>query len=186
MHTIGKYYSAQRSLEGTLIISFEVEDSGVIEKLETHKDKELTIDTKLYRQKRSLNANSYFWKLCDEIGKKLGVSKDIIYLMQLEKYGVFQDIEVVAHAAPTLKKVYRYATELYRYDTVNPNDPEERVIEIVVMRCYIGSHEYDVKQMSALINGTVNDAVDLGIETWSDEELAYLYQLWKEQYEGHI
>lgn len=182
MHAVGRFYSAAKTLDGTLTISFAIEDdTELVKKLEEQKDKDLVIDTKLFRKKRSLNANAYFWKLCDEIGKKLGVSKDIIYLMQLEKYGVFQDIEIIRPAVKVMMDMYRYATELYSYNVINPNDIEEREIEMVVLRCYQGSHEYNTAQMSALIQGTVNDANDLGIETWSEEELEYLYSLWRER-----
>lgn len=178
MHTIGRYYGAQRTLDGALTIAFEVDDDDeMLAKLEEHKDRELVIDTKLYRKGRSLNANAYFWKLCDEIAKVLGSDKDTIYLMELEKYGVFSDMEVIAEAADIVAAHFRHVSELYRYDTVRADTGETRAM--VALRCYTGSHEYDTKEMSDLINGTVNDAKDLGIDTWTREEIEYLVRQWK-------
>ena len=41
-----------------------------------------------------------------------------------------------------------------------------------------GSHLYDSKEMSALINGTVSDAKELGIETLPPDELERMVNSW--------
>ncbi len=41
-----------------------------------------------------------------------------------------------------------------------------------------GSHTYDNKEMSALIDGTVEDAKEMGIETLSPGEIERLKALW--------
>jgi hypothetical protein len=48
-------------------------------------------------------------------------------------------------------------------------------------RVYIvmkGSHTYDTKQMSVLIDGTVGEAKDLGIETLPPHELERMKSQW--------
>ena len=45
-------------------------------------------------------------------------------------------------------------------------------------KIYRGSHTYDTKEMSVLIDGTVADAKELGIETVTPTELAEMKERW--------
>ena len=45
-------------------------------------------------------------------------------------------------------------------------------------RIYRGSHTYDTKEMSLLIDGTVMEAKELGIETMTPAELAEMKARW--------
>lgn len=165
MHTLGKFVSAQKSSEGTLL-TFAVAEEDFPEDL---MDAELALEIEKYSEKRSLSANAYFWKLCTLIAQKLGSDKDTIYLLQLAKYGVFKDITILTIALDDLKRIYRYVEELDHND------------EYTQARCYIGSSRYDKQEMRLLIEGTVNDAHDLGISTWSDEEVERLVSRWKSE-----
>lgn len=167
MHTTGDYVGASRNLNGDLIISFAIDEDTELEILEKQKDKKLVIDTKLFSAKRSLNANGYFWKLCDLIAQKLGTDKEAIYLMQLKHDGQFIDMEVKHEAMDMLRASFRYVEE---YDDG---------LEYVFARCYIGSSHYDKAQMSRLIDGTVQQAKELGIDTWNPEEIANLIKNWE-------
>jgi hypothetical protein len=42
-----------------------------------------------------------------------------------------------------------------------------------------GSHTYNTKEMSKLINGTVSEAKEQGIETLDDIEIRRLVEQWK-------
>jgi hypothetical protein len=42
-----------------------------------------------------------------------------------------------------------------------------------------GSHTYDSREMSRLIDGTVSEAKELGIETLSPAELERMKQQWR-------
>lgn len=138
------------------------------------------IDIQPKREHRSLNANAYFWHLCGEIAKKLGSHKDVIYLQQLESYGVFQDVEVTEEASNVILDMFRHVEEQYRYEVIAPGiDGDDHEVEMICLRCYIGSSHYDTKQMSDLINGTVSDAKDLGIDTWTPDEIAEALSQWK-------
>ena len=45
-------------------------------------------------------------------------------------------------------------------------------------KIYRGSHTYDTKEMSVLIDGTVMEAKELGIETMTPAELAEMKARW--------
>lgn len=177
MHTIGRFIGANRTLDGALAISFEIDDSEV-NKLDKLKDIDLVIDIKKYYEKRSLNANNYFWKLCDLIAKALGSDKDTIYLIMLKRYGVWQDVEAKKETLSFLKQTFR-EVEVFDDGQIIYDPDAEELEETIIARCYLGSSHYDTAQMSYLINGTVNEAKDLNIEVWTQEEIDRLVRAWK-------
>jgi len=149
-------------------VSFTIDEQDI----NLEKDIDYVIDIQKHNEKRSLNANAYFWKLCDMIAKKVGSDKDTIYLLQLSKYGVFVDVDITKEALPGLQQKFRYI-EILEEDYLC------EYLDRLPVRCYFGSSHYDSKEMSELITGTVTDAHDLGIETWTDEEIENLLKNWK-------
>lgn len=161
MQVQGEIKSINRDMDGNLIISIATTDTQeATESALKLQGKELSIELKKYSPKRSLNANAYFWKLCEQIAIVLHSDKDTIYLLQLSKYGQWIDIDVPEEAIELLKRTYRYVQECDGF-----------------VRCYIGSSHYTREEMSRLIDGTIEDAKDLGIETWSKEEIDHLLSL---------
>ena len=171
MRTVGKYAGASRSLQGELIISFAINDESAIENIDS--DKQLVIETKRYSDKRSLNANAYFWVLCDKIANELRSTKEAVYLLQLSKYGVWVDVTVKRSALPGIKAKFRY-TEEFIEDSLSDGE------EVVTVRCYFGSSHYDKSEMSRLIEGTVRDAKEIGnIDTWTPDEISRAIAAWE-------
>lgn len=165
----GNFENASRNLQGDLILSFVIdEDQKLIDELMEIKDEELDIEIDKHRAKRSLNANAYFWKLCDQIAKKLGSDKESIYKLQLSRYGVFVDCEVWNNAVEVLKREFRHVEEL--------SDGYE---DTKIVRCYFGSSGYNSKEMSELISGTVEDAISLGIQPLDQDQIDALVRTWK-------
>ena len=71
------------------MISFTGTVSDIKKKLfQLDPNKEYDIEIKQHREKRSLNANNYCWKLCTEIASVLNSDKDSIYVLMLKRYGV--------------------------------------------------------------------------------------------------
>lgn len=171
MKTLGRYLNSNRGLNDSIEICLEVENENVVRELEENKDKDYFIEFELYDEKRSLQANRYLWKLCDLIGYKLRLSKDVIYLMKLADYGVYVDLRVrndtFTDTLDNLRREFRYIDELN-------SDGNYKDI-----RCYIGSSHYSKKEMQRLLSGVVQDARDLGIDTWADEELNMMIKAWK-------
>ena len=113
------------------------------------------------RKKRSLNA--YFWVLVGKIADKLRASKDEIYFEMLKKYG--QSITVTVRAGLDLSRAGFKYYELFK-DGISAGKPFE------AYRVFIGSSQYDTREMSVLIDGVVQEAKELGIETLTPLELA--------------
>lgn len=169
MEAAGRFSGATINLKGELIISFTVEDrEKILAELEAIQEKpRLKITAKVFRERRSLNANAYFWQLVDKIAKKYGSDAWTIYLLQLSKYGVFTDVDVKTEALTTLKQHFRYIEILKE----GPERSEAR--------CFFGSSGYDTKEMAELIDGTVRDAREAGIDTMTPDEIKALIAAWE-------
>lgn len=171
MNVTGKLCEPQFSADGHVRIVLEVnERQKALEEYEALRDQDLDILVEKHRNHRSHDANAYFWQLVDKIGKVLRSDKWDIYLLQLSRWGVFNDVIIQERAYPTLQTHFRY-TEILRED--EDEDPEtEQLIKWLTVRCYYGSSDYNTKEMSELIEGTVEDAKALGIETRPEAEIA--------------
>ena len=157
-------------------ITFEVNESDIV-KNEYDKLKccdKLKIKAVRYTQRRSLDANAYFHVLVGKIADVLTISKAKAKNVLICKYGQPQLLP---------------DGNIMVYKT---NAPEEFMWEQEAIHCipvkydgnatfykvYRGSHTYDTKEMSILIDGTVADAKELGIETATPAELQEMKERW--------
>jgi hypothetical protein len=130
----------------------------------------LSIEIKPYREKRSLNANNYAWKIITEIGNVLRASKDEIYLIMLKRYGQSDLVSVLSHIP--VSHYFKY------YEEAGESKLNGRLF--THYRVYKGSSEYDSREMSIFIDGVVSEAKELGIQTETPDEIARLKALWGE------
>lgn len=128
----------------------------------------IDVKVKRYRKKRSLNANNYAWQLITEIANVMKISKEEVYIEMLKAYGQSQMVSVLAHI--DVSKYFRYYSEAGESFLKGKKFKHYKV--------YIGSSEMDTKQMSILIDGIVQEAKQLEIETMTPEELSRLKEEW--------
>lgn len=150
-----------------------IDDTGKIEKflpLIFRLDKEIVYDVKIdkHREKRSLNANAYLWKLVTEIGNILNKSKEEVYLQMLIDYGQSEMVSILSEIE--VKGYFKYY-KLAGTSILNGK-------EFNHYKIYKGSSEYDTKEMNILLNGAVQEAKNLGIKTKDDIELERLVEEW--------
>ena len=140
---------------------------------ELKNEDKLNIDLKKYRQKRSLDANSYCWVLCDKIAKTIENStKEDIYKEAISYVGTFEPLIVEEKAFNKFKEVWEKHGLGY---LVKENTRKDKCVKVF---CYYGSSSYDSKEMSILIEFLVNEAKELGIETMPEGELKSLLEQW--------
>jgi len=138
---------------------------------EKYKDrKKLSIEIKIYREKRSKDANAYMWTLLQEMADVLNTTKDELYLQMLDRYGVFTHLIVKPHVVDRVKHEWRTVRELGEVD-INGQAG-------IQLQCYFGSSTYNTKEMSVLINGVVSECKELGIETLTPAELEAIKAAW--------
>lgn len=135
------------------------------------KDKErLSVEIKQYREKRSLNANNYAWKLITEIANVLRASKEEIYLCMLRRYGQSELISVLSHIP--IEHYVRYFEEAGE-STLNGKLFKH-------YRVYKGSSEFDSREMAIFIDGIISEAKSIGIQTETPNQIAEMKARWGE------
>jgi len=132
-------------------------------------------EIKQERPKRSLNANSYCWVLIGEIAEIQGLSNQIVYEKMLQDYSKAYTFVIVKPEAVQQTKATLLDAHIYAYEIGNKDVDGH---EGVQLQLYYGSSTFDTKQMSRLIDGIVEEAKELGIETKTPEEIALLKQEW--------
>lgn len=169
-----------RTLSGRLTIMLEScqADAETVENLS--KTETLDVEIKKHRKKRSLDANAYYWKLASELSDTLHVSKPYIHNYLLRKYGQLEIIEgqAVYAAIPDTDSAQKRVDEYQMYH-YKPTSQVKIGKDGMMYRTYMmlkGSHEYDTKEMSVLIDGLVGECKELGIETLPSEEIERMIQ----------
>lgn len=162
-----------RSMDGKQVLSFEV-ISG-LGNLDELIDKDLTVEIKPFRKRRSLDANAYFWVLCDKLAVKTGISKEEIYRESIKNIGGNSDtVCVVDEAVDKLRSAWER----------NGLGWQTEVLDSKIKGCtnvilYYGSSTYDTKQMARLIDNIVQDCKANDIETLPPYEIKRLKEAWK-------
>lgn len=130
---------------------------------------ELTKVTK----KRSLDANSYCWKLCSLIVSAVGITKEEVYRAAVQEGNQYTALEVDSGAVEALSRVWGSSGIGWTIQAVDDAPGGKKLVF-----AYYGSSAYDVKQMSELIDNLVQDAKALDIEVLNERELSLLKSEW--------
>lgn len=140
----------------------------------TCEDKEYIIEIKEKKQRRSLDANAYFWTLCGKLAEVTGIAKTDIYRQYIKDIGGNSDMVCVQDKAVD---AFRSAWESHGIGWVTEVLPSklEGCTNII---CYYGSSTYDTAQMSRLIELAVQDCKENGIETLTPNEIAAMTAAW--------
>lgn len=149
--------------------------------LEEDKKYELTI--KPFKERRSLQANNYSWKLTDMLSEKMlisgcKISKEEMHAEMIYRYGQpeykgDQPVIVSAFDYINIRDFYPYAKET--------GQGEVNGKLFTHWRIYRGSHTYDKREMSLFIKGIVEECKELGIPTETPEQIANMISLMKEK-----
>ena len=128
----------------------------------------LTVKVDKHRERRSINANNYAWALLTEIGNVMRLNKDDVYFLMLQRYGQCEMISV-KDGIP-IGEYVKYcvrAGESWLNNTLFKH-----------YKVYKGSSEFTKEEMAVFIDGVVQEAQDLGIDTRTPDEIAKLKDLW--------
>lgn len=154
---------------GRFRVTFEsMED--ISKQLESITDKLLTITAKIFRNKRSRDANSYSWVLMQKIAEDQHTDKWSVYLEMLGRYGVFTHIIVRPGMVDRVISEWRTVKNLGEVTVSGQTG--------IQLQCYFGSSTYDTKEMSVFIEGIVGECHEMGIDTATPEELERMKREW--------
>ena len=153
----------------------DTNELSIVEELKN--ENKLNVELKKWYKKRSLDANSYCWVICDLIAKKLTtkdavITKEDIYKDAISNIGTFQAMIIEEKAFEDFKRIWERQGLGFLVQEVSRKDKCIRV------NCYYGSSTYNTKEMSLLIELLVQQAKELNIETKPQAEIDSLLESW--------
>jgi hypothetical protein len=130
--------------------------------------------------RRSLNANNYHWQLVEKIAQANKISKTECHNLLMQDYGTDWLDEEGKQVYVLMKDTDNYLkmTSMHYRPTDATEDRKGTMYRWFVL--LLPSHLMDKKQMSALIDGTVREAQELGVETRTPDEIARMKAMWGE------
>ena len=141
------------------------------------KDRELDVEIKLHREKRSKSANAYFHVLVNKIAAERGVGDEAVKKSLVCEYGALakdEDGLTVGFKLPATVNVDTIYPYVKCFDTREEGGK--------LFKCYLvykQTHLMDSKEMARLIDGAIEVARELGIETDTPEQLAKYREYWE-------
>lgn len=155
-------------------VVLDTNEISIVEQLKN--ENKLNIELKKWYKKRSLDANSYCWVICDLIAKELSkngiTTKEEIYRDAILQVGIFEPFIVQEKTFENFKRIWEKQGLGFLVQEVSRKD------KCVKVNCYYGSSTYDSKEMSLLIEILVQLAKSLNIETKSKAEIDSLLKEW--------
>ena len=149
----------------TLTLSLPRQHADSLKKL---MDADIEADIKKFREKRSLSQNAYAWTLITKIAQSVNppMNKEEVYIEMLKRYGQGGIISVQKDKADDVIRAFDYY--------IPKGEGQINGKEFLHLMVYVGSSQYDTKEMATFISGIVEEAKDLGIETLTPDEIARL------------
>jgi hypothetical protein len=135
----------------------------------------LNEEIEVKRKKRSKNANSYFWKLLQELCLELNLDVIQEYRKRIKELGIFQTFELDTKNVSTFEFLWNDKGLAFFTEKV------EEIGNKTIINAYYGSSSFNSKQMSKLIDNLVQDCRSVGIQTLEDIEIE---ELIRREYDG--
>lgn len=185
MEIKAKYINHSIAVNGVVSLSFALETPKRLErtedlnqlltKLQVGKQL-LKIDIDIAREKRSLDANAYFHVLIHKIAERLEVSDDEVKVRMVVSYGELAKDENGEYIE--LKLPSNITPEIfYKYVEFVGDEIDECGKTWNKYLAYKETHTFDSKEMSKLLEGTIYEAQELGIDTRTPDEVAKMISL---------
>lgn len=172
MECTGRITNIMRDFDtNNITVTLLLNEASVQELQDIKSSDKLSIVMKRWRPKRSLDANAYAWVLMSKIAEVLETSKDEVYELFLQRYGViYQDDK--GPITITVAKRVDMSTVPGHWKRYKDND---KFVSYLMIK---GTSEYDSAEMAHFIDCIVEEAKHMEIETLPPNELERLKQEW--------
>ena len=174
MKTIARLIESGRSETGRAYMRLEVDGDVDL----TLQGKDLDLDLKPHREKRSLDANAYYYVLLSKMAEKLQTSVNELHNMTLSRYGypeIYENALVTMALRADIDPNRLEGIHLKSTGHITTNSKGTDFMNYIVMR---GSHTFNTLEMSHLIDGVISEAKELGIDTITPAEKERMMALW--------
>lgn len=153
-----------------ILVTLLLDDVPVQELQELKRHDSISVSIRKWREKRSKDANAYFHVLVGKLADCIGISKARCKNILITRYGqpdfigekpvvIKTNIPIVDMLEQEMLHCIACGCEIQNGD------------EIIFYRVFRGSHTYNTKEMSLLIDGTVMECKEQGIETLPPAEI---------------
>lgn len=129
-----------------------------------NQNKDKLYEIKEHKEKRTLTQNAYYWVLVNEIANQMKLSKEEIHFRLLKDYSQIALITIKSNV--DIKGYIRY----YEFE----RETNISGVKFNIYKVYKGSSEMDKKEFNILLEGTIQEAKQLGIPTLTPNEIAKL------------
>lgn len=138
-------------------------------------EKEIEVEIKEAKKKRSKDANAYMWTLLGELSEVLNIDKITLYRQYVRNIGGnYQVVCVQNQAVNDLCRGWEHNGIGWLTDTA-----ESKLEGCTNVLLYFGSSTYNTKQMSRLLDLVIEDCKENGIEVLTPDELSLIKEEWK-------
>lgn len=126
------------------------------------------------KKRRSLNANSYCFVLCQKIAEKIGNTKEFVYKQAIKHVGQFEIVPIRDDAVERWIEAWESKGLGWQSEIMRDSKLDGYITTIN----YYGSSVYDTREMSLLLDEVVTQAKELGINTMTPNEIRQLKEQW--------
>lgn len=176
MRATGQITSIMHDWKKGDVAMIRLEDADRQKLAELANMERISIELKPYRAKRSLNANSYFHALCDQLAKAQNPPMTPARMKNelIARYGQKEIIDEV----PVVIKTNLPIEVMLENETLHTWPAKGGDQNTTYYYVFRGSSTYDTKEMSVLIDGTIEECKLYGIDTKTDRELEEMLERW--------
>jgi hypothetical protein len=135
----------------------------------------LEIEIHQQKRKRSLDANSLLWVLCQNIAEVLHTTKELVYQQFIRDVGQFEIVPIKAEAVERWIEVWK-SKGIGWFAEVMEDSKLKGYNKVI---SYYGSSVYSTKEMAVLLDEVIRACKEMNIETLSPAELRELKNGWE-------
>lgn len=157
-----------------LNVTFQIDTEPVDDLNELAKLDKIEITAKKHKEKRSLDANAYFWVLCDRLSQKLNIPKTEIYKGYIKEIGGVSEVVCVQDRAVD-KLCSGWWHNGIGWQTETFPSKIDGCTNVIL---YYGSSTYDKDQMSRLISMVIEDCNAQKIPTITEKQYEAMMSRW--------
>lgn len=144
--------------------------AGALKDLEQIKDKESIVTVKEFSKRRSLSQNAYLWVLLDQIGQKIGQSKEYVYRTYVKDYGTFEILPIKNEAVEMFKRRWGKNGLGWFCEDLG----ESKIDGYTKLVAYYGTSTYTKEEMKRVLDAVVQDCEEMGISAMSMADIMLL------------
>lgn len=139
---------------------------NIEEAIQTFSGKEIDVKLKQHREKRSLDANAYYWCLLTKLARIHGWSNAEAHNRMLRDYGQYEQVEgqLIAVPLPNTDQTEREVLSKMEYHLALSS--KVTIMKGETKRVYLllrGSSTYNTEEMARLISGLIEECRYSGI-----------------------